>query len=226
MRPRSLTGYPLLLAHVRICPRSAGEPPDAARRVRGPDFPALPRRAGWAGCWVALAMYGLRAFYRAVRFFGLRSIVHDVPSRLKATSFAFADPSRSSVTVTVVWRAIRPMITVWRLICLIAAPAVSKCLRRLTPRCRTTQLVEERAGRMVDSPPRRTDPRPRSPCRQRWEQAGTRLLASLPGPNTPTMRVHGPRVDAADQEAGPAKVCRGPTEATLGMIGGPSWVGG
>ncbi len=50
-------------------------------------------------CLVALAMYGFRAFSSALRFFALRSIVHDSPLRLKVTSFAFADPSRSSVVV-------------------------------------------------------------------------------------------------------------------------------
>jgi len=56
-------------------------------------------------------MYGLRAFSSAARFFALRSMVHEVPSRLKETSLALAEPSRSSVTVTVVCLAIRMMIT-------------------------------------------------------------------------------------------------------------------
>jgi hypothetical protein len=79
---------------------------------------ALPRRLR-RFCSVALAMYGLSAFSRAARFFALRSITHALPFRLNETSFAFAEPSMSSVIVTVVCFAMERMIVVHGHACLI-----------------------------------------------------------------------------------------------------------
>jgi len=70
-------------------------------------------------CLVALAMYGFSAFSRAARFLALKSMVQDSPFKLKATGFAFADPSKSSVTVTVVWVAITAILTPQAVCCLI-----------------------------------------------------------------------------------------------------------
>jgi hypothetical protein len=60
---------------------------------------------------VAFDRYGFSAFSRLARFLGLKSIVHHVPSQPKVTSFALAEPSRSSVTVTVVCLAMTIIIT-------------------------------------------------------------------------------------------------------------------
>ena len=81
--------------------------------LRGPRTPPL-LEAGTERrrpCLVALAIYGFSAFCSALRFFALRSMVHDSLSRLKVTSLAFADPSRSSVTVTVVCLAMSAILT-------------------------------------------------------------------------------------------------------------------
>ena len=72
---------------------------------------------------VALVIYGLSAFSNAVRFFALKSMVHDSPLRLKLTSVAFAEPSRSSVTVTVVCLAITAILV----------PGANRCPIRENP---------------------------------------------------------------------------------------------
>lgn len=64
-------------------------------------------------------MYGLSAFSSAARFLALKSIDYDSPLRLKVTSIAFAEPSKSSVTVTVVCVAMKAIFTPQAGVCLI-----------------------------------------------------------------------------------------------------------
>jgi hypothetical protein len=111
-------------------------------------------------------------------------MVHDSASRLKVTSFAFADPSRSSVTVTVVCFAMSAILTPQADRCPIrcidhisrVASAVSRLL--LIHACTGDWPASNRRNGFA--PPQRSHRRqPRPPGASTGRQAELRLRATL-----------------------------------------------